>query len=359
MKTTKKDEKHWVEENKRIDVIYNSKEFKMPVHYIFALTNDCNLNCSFCFLNHNVENELSLSDWIKIVKQLPSYARVVFFGGEPLLYKEFNKIYEIVSSRFPCTIVTNGTLLDENIIDLLLSTNGLKNIFISIDDIGNHNRDFSKQQWLSLIQSIDEFNKRRILKDDPPKLGINTVILDDNADDLFKLHKYCHEKLSCDYMNYCLLNGSSMQLSDDMQSYDALSIEEESPGYEKWSIVLKRIEEIREYNKQRDFVSYFRPKIFDINSDDSLKGFKNLKSISDNKKYGPCKIPWADCRIHPNGDVSPCLAVSFGNVKENSLERVLNSEMANRFKKHILSNRFYKQCKRCVMRYDQKFYIDN
>lgn len=358
MKTTKNDEEHWVKELAFINDIYASTTHKMPVHYILSLTNACNLNCPFCFLSHNVENELNFDDWLSIIDQLPPYARVVFFGGEPLIYKNFNKLFQLVANKFSSTIVTNGTLLDESKIDILLQATQLKNIFISIDSIGNLNRNFTSKQWQQLVSIIDHFNKKRASLKSSPRLGINTVILDETADDLFKLHKFCHEQLHCDYMNYCLLNGASMQLSDVMQNFDNLFINESSPGYHKWDTVLQQLDLIMKYNRANRNVSYFRPKYFDINSNSPLDNLKDQYTLEQDDAYGPCKIPWADCRIHPDGNVSPCLAISYGNVKDRSLKEILQSPIADKFKNHLRHNRFFPQCNRCVMRYHKNFSIE-
>ena len=94
----------------------------LPDRYVFVLTNLCNLKCRFCFQEKDLrENRMRLNDWINISAQLPEYSRVTFTGGEPLMFDKFDEIFRFVASRFDCNMISNGLLLNQKKIDLLLS----------------------------------------------------------------------------------------------------------------------------------------------------------------------------------------------------------------------------------------------
>ena len=76
--------------------LYN-EELDLPHRYVFVLTNICNLRCEFCFQDRDRRSDaMTIDDWLKVVNQLPDYARVTLTGGEPLAFKQFEEIFLLV-----------------------------------------------------------------------------------------------------------------------------------------------------------------------------------------------------------------------------------------------------------------------
>ena len=98
------------------------------MQYIIHLTDACNLKCKYCYENKSVR-EISFDNITKIIdneiKQKSKYASIYFYGGEPLLKKQIIKdtIKYIESkkckTKFKYGITTNGTLLDDDMINLI------------------------------------------------------------------------------------------------------------------------------------------------------------------------------------------------------------------------------------------------
>ena len=358
MKNGKFDTVNFLYEAKLIDRLFHNNEFEMPVRYVLGLTNDCNLRCPFCFLEKiAAEKAMSPGDWLNVVKQLPDYARVILFGGEPLYYSHFEEVYRYVADRFRCTIVTNGTLLNEDLIKLLLSKDRFNELAVSIDTVGNTNRGFSPQQWNSLVANLKLFVKNTKKHPHPPKLGVATVILDETAEGLFAMHRFVMEEIGCDYVTYCTLNGTAMQLSDRMRPFEELYMEEKPPLYEKWDIILGQLEKIRNFNDRKGYRSYFRPKIIDLSTDAPISALRIINRDGfDKDHYGPCKMPWSDCRIYGDGSVTSCLGTAFGNFKKTpDLRSILSGPTAMRFREILKKNGFFPQCIRCVFLYSKAF----
>lgn len=341
-----------------INQIYSDKQFRMPVRYVLGLTNECNLNCPFCFLQkHTGQHKMEFNDWTLLGSQLPENARVILFGGEPMFYKHFDPVYKYFASRFRCTVVTNGTILNKKKVELLLSEDGLEEIAVSIDIIGNTNRNFTGVQWDRLVRGIKLFNEKRRRLKRPPRLGIAAVILDETAEGLFDLHRFAHEELKCDHVTYCLLNGTQMQLSDKMHEYESLFEPETPPRYSNWDLILDNLEKIRQYDKRNNLQSYLRPKVIDINLDSPTADIEVLNQLDFPKsQFGPCKLPWSDCRVFADGSVTSCLGVAFGNFKRTPhLRSILAGPVATRFRRQLRTDGFFEQCARCVFLYDNKF----
>ena len=102
------------------------------------VTTHCNIQCIHCFVNHQINEKLSLSlDAVKdIIKEGYDlgYHRLHVTGGEPLLWKE---LFEALNYAFylgykTVLINTNGTLLSEGICDKLANYDGVM-VTVSLD----------------------------------------------------------------------------------------------------------------------------------------------------------------------------------------------------------------------------------
>lgn len=97
----------------------------------FLLTPNCNLKCRYCFQEDDYHSRKNarvtkqvIDDFLAFVSRHEVH-HVELFGGEPLLYKEpFLYTVRALRAHFPETslgLVTNGTLIDEEIMELLES----------------------------------------------------------------------------------------------------------------------------------------------------------------------------------------------------------------------------------------------
>ncbi len=65
-----------------------------------------------------------------------------------------------------------------------------------------------------------------------------------------------------------------------------------------------------------------------------------------------CVAPWMSLYVHPNGDVLPCcnwdLDNPIGNVNENSIKDIYDSEVNRDIRKKMISGTSVKQCSNCI-----------
>lgn len=118
--------------------------------YFFYLTNNCNLNCKYCFENkfnekNCGESKIDFNIIEKIVKERANdkYGKTIigFFGGEPMLHKDIiektvnlcNELQKTHEHKFAYTITTNATMIDEKFAEFFKNEN--INVGISIDGI--------------------------------------------------------------------------------------------------------------------------------------------------------------------------------------------------------------------------------
>jgi uncharacterized protein len=123
---------------------YNSKKF----HLTFFVTESCNFNCSYCFVNKSVQNTISnttidtIIDTIKKKVEKNAYREITisWFGGEPLLAFSqivyfltlLNKYCSEKSINLLNIMVTNGYLLDLKKFEELYKL-GIKKMQITFD----------------------------------------------------------------------------------------------------------------------------------------------------------------------------------------------------------------------------------
>ncbi|MDD3374515.1 MAG: radical SAM protein [Candidatus Omnitrophica bacterium] len=321
----------------------------LPHRYVFILTNLCNLNCPFCFQKKTKSlHAMTTEDWLNLIAQLPSYARVTLTGGEPLIFDGFDRVLDQVASRFDCNMITNGILLTEEKIDRLLSYSRFKILAISIDDIGNHSRGVSLPQWDHMERMIQYFRKARKEKKSKCLLDIKTIILDENADQLFEIHKYCVEKLQCDNHSIQFLKGSSLQHADVMAKMEDIFLETSASVYTKFDVILEQIDKIRSYARMSKKNVFLHPKALDLASDDPVSKICYLneeKHIKD--KFCLCRFPWSSVHINSDGHLFPCMAVSMGNVKDEKLKLIIRSESFKKFRQIIKKEKTVNGCNRC------------
>jgi len=81
-------------------------------------------------------DDLSCTEWLAFFEELRSYSvlSVTLSGGEPLIYENFKAVIEgIVSNRMQFSILTNGTLITEELALFLEETKRCNSVQVSLD----------------------------------------------------------------------------------------------------------------------------------------------------------------------------------------------------------------------------------
>ncbi len=323
----------------------------LPYRYVFVLTNRCNLRCSFCFQEKNrIKGSLTTEDWLKVVSQLPDYAHVTLTGGEPFLFSGFKQVFEAITQKHTCNVISNGLLLNDEIIELLLSTPNFKVLSVSVDNIGNTVRDVDPNQWLEAESLMRRFSDKRNEYGSKAILDSKTVVLDENANDLLDIHKYCIEKLKCDTHSFMLLKGSPIQYADNMLPLEDMFLESKAYVYKNISIILEQFEKVRQYNLSVNKTCFVHPKVVDLNGISPIDNI-DLNFINNGthspSDFNSCMAPWESVHINVDGNLFPCMAINMGNVKEQSLDNIINGLIFTKFKDTIRKCGTVGGCNRC------------
>ena len=184
------------------------KKFKIsefPLNVIIEPGNHCNLNCTTCANNKltRPKGQMNILLYKKLIDEIAQenpYTRIwLDFYGEPLLqkFKIFYMIdYAVKKGLKNISLNTNGTLLDEEMAEMLLDS-GIH--FISIDCDGfskevyekirvNGNRDVTYAN----IERILKRKKERGLK--TPIIEIKAMEMEENAHEIDQIIQYWRER---------------------------------------------------------------------------------------------------------------------------------------------------------------------
>lgn len=111
---------------KTFDGFINDKYWarNRPINIHFELTQRCNLRCVHCLFTHDVGDELKTDEILFILDQLRRLGVlcVSLSGGEIFTRRDIDDILAyLTQERFLLTLYTNGTLIDDRLLDMIAS----------------------------------------------------------------------------------------------------------------------------------------------------------------------------------------------------------------------------------------------
>lgn len=334
---------------------YNNKLGKaiIPLRYFFELTYLCNLQCPYCYVGEErKKNELSTEEWFNIIEQIPFYSFVTLVGGEPLIRKDFVQILEKTAKKTSgkLNVVSNGILINDEIINAFIKSKMML-LSVSLDGYGkNHDINRNKEGIFDkIIANLDNLNSKKG-KNGKPMVDIKTIVLENNLDDLPKLYKLC-EDMNFDFLSISFLRNNNLKQNSVLR--EAFGEEFYMQKYpiepyfdmEHFKEVYREIEAMKGKTQIR-----FSPKIegTGVNVLEQIEqffGYPKDKVIQE--IYEPCRYPFSNMMINPQGDVYPCLSLKIGNVREKKLKDVYNDPKFCCFRKRLKYSKVFEACQMC------------
>lgn len=329
--TTSSAEKQVLQELKQMYL----EQTRKPTFAYFAVTNNCNLRCKYCFIENNACNceSNTMTDEIATVAvdKIDKFCQandidkfeIIFYGGEPLvayeLIQNVVKYCKKKKTKFTFTAITNATLLTDDKVSFF-KKNDVK-LGISIDGpkyINDKNRVFASNEG-SVYDTIIE--KVKMLKESGVIYNLSMTISEDmlnNKEDVINWVK----SLNVDYIAFNLLHFTS---KGDWKSF---------------------------YEKASQFLFY---------ADKELKGhIKSEDRVARNWNiFTKSMFKFSDCgatgmnqiTIKPNGEVVICHGDIktgkniFGNILTDSIEDILNKKQSDMWIKRCPI--YKKKCLKC------------
>ena len=337
-----------------------ASDITMPKRFCLVLTNLCNLACDFCYqIRTKQKNAMTADGWIKLIQEIPIGSRVTLTGGEPLVFKEFKNVFHETAIRHECNVICNGLLLDEKIIDYMLSYKNFKVLSISVDNVGNLIRKNAnikekkwEEKWAHAEKMMRYFQKRKVeLGHSTCVLDSKTVVLDENSGNLLNIHKYCIEDLLCDTHSFQFLKGSPILGCDYMYKFDDIYTKSSAYKYQNWDLIKDQLNLVKKYNFKNKVLGFLHPKVDDLIENDlplndaKLNLLNEIDHIKENFKS--CAQPWSSVHINVDGTVFPCLAIPMGNIQELGIKDIMAGPEFEKFRSVMRKEGTVEACNRC------------
>lgn len=115
------------------------------------ITNICNLRCDFCPDTKRHLKHMTIEEFSHIAKEINPFTDYIYFHimGEPLLNPQIGEFISICNeNRLMVNITTNGTLLGKDK-DVLLNSQGLRKVSISLHSYEANRERISLEEYLS------------------------------------------------------------------------------------------------------------------------------------------------------------------------------------------------------------------
>ena len=183
-----------------------------PKHIDLCLTGKCNLSCGYCFYADEMvgRSDLPLKEWLLFFKELKALGvrSLTLSGGEVFVRRDFWELIDaIIDARMRFSILTNGTLIDEKVLEQFEEKNRrrrLSSIQVSIDGscAEVHDKSRGKGCFDRAIKAV------RLLKAAGYPLTSRVTVNRHNVDDLDNVAKLLLEDVGL----YSISTNSAMPM---------------------------------------------------------------------------------------------------------------------------------------------------
>jgi MoaA/NifB/PqqE/SkfB family radical SAM enzyme len=343
--------------------------FKLPAATVVQLipTEACNLRCPFC--NQWGENGYFLSgarhathmdeqSLVRLMRGLsPRDSMISVHGGEPFAYKHTATLLQLLrEQQFDVMFSTNGTLLTAHLKHLA----EIKNLafLLSIDgDEETHDRIRGKGTFARARTAIAElFALRREAGMPPPFVVMSIVVCEWTTEVLEKAYDVARDfnAFAINY-NFRWFLTEKIGLTYEKHLEREFGVKSSgawrgwvSPDHEKhdYGNVAKALERVLRRKRYRLTPPFVVTTPSQLRGQDYEKYFTDYLNTFGNES---CFMPFYWARVHANGDLIFCPGhpdIIAGNVFRDGFMESFNSELAVKFRKHMLSNRL-PICNRC------------
>jgi radical SAM protein with 4Fe4S-binding SPASM domain len=271
-------------------------------------TTSCNLRCTECPTGMQTlsrpKGNMSLDVFHKILDKLSPdlFYLTLYFQGEPLLNLHFAEMVALARSRriFVSTS-TNGHFLDDRNVEKIIQS-GLSHLVISMD--GTDQKTYEKYRVNGNLQTVTEGIKRLIeakksAKTYSPFIELQFLVLRHNEHQVSQMRKFAREA--------CV----------DKLSFKSAQVY----NFEEGSQIIPTLNEKSRYRQLPDGSWMMARKI-----------------------RNRCHRIWSSLVVTWDGKVVPCCCdknadFQTGNLLEDSLEGIWKNQVAQSFRRKLISNR--------------------
>ncbi len=317
---------------------------KVPKALDIDITAKCNLRCKYCshFDSPGVVEDLPTEEWLRFFKELRdcTIMNVTLAGGEPFLRKDFQCILQsIIDNKMRFSILSNGSLINDEIAAFISSSGRCNSIQISLDgsnsdmhDVFRCNGSFSKA-----LEGI------RILRKYHLTFAVRVTIHRHNVHELESISRFLLEELQLRRFstNEASHLGTCRNHANDIQ----LTIKENTKAMD----ILLRLN--KKYNGR--IFGNAGPLAKAKNWLSMEKACRTNKSSRPNQGHlSGCRQMWNKLAVRADGVIVPCSQLShidLGRINQNNLKDLWQNhvKMNALRQRHKIPLSQFKKCRTC------------
>jgi radical SAM protein with 4Fe4S-binding SPASM domain len=329
--------------------IQHLDEFELPEIIEIEPIHFCNFNCIMCHVHFEGKLSRKKLDLDLLADRLshPAFKNkwlLVASGYEGTAHPDFSKFINRVSDDgMKIELTTNGSLLTDDLISEISNTN-LKYVTFSFDGMRKSSYEYIRggANYEQTLERIGRFRGSLVTKD--TYFNVNYTMMKRNIEEILDAVKYWDE-ISLDQIYFIamrvrpgggkheretlenILEHVNMRL--DEAALDVINnnrkITLASPFYKRSSLASKYPSNILHHIVRSD------------NPD--ARAMLNPRAYYQNGEHPGmpvgCRSPFKFMRIDYNGDVFLCQKFKIGNIAENDLIDIWNSEIAQKIRRRV------------------------
>ncbi len=347
----------------------------VPEEIAFKLTNRCNLRCQHCYQwnedghHHNLDRAEQNEDLdIAVIEKVFAATNAVksnvfLWGGEPLIYREWDKLVDLLE-RDPrwTSICTNGIWIEKQLSSLLKISDKLE-MYVAVEGFQDeHDGIRGKGSYEKTMQGIDLLLEQKRLGKYRGEISINCVITANIVDRLYELLEFWEEK-GVDTVYLSFLWYLSDQTSAKMDTYfsNNLSFLPTENGKPSWyaykykldpDLIDPLITELNRVNNRSWKIKLRYNPAVDI---DEIRDFI-LGSDKPAQQKTKCLAIKNRMDIFPSGEVISCKffpEFSVGDLSTSSLPEVWHSDKFKQVRATVDTCGLMPVCSKCSLLYSR------
>lgn len=291
---------------------------KTPKKMDIAITNRCNLRCRYCYHFESAEDagkDLSLEEWFRFFDELKRCAvmNLTLAGGEPFIREDLREFIDgIVKNRMRFSILSNGTLITDEMAVYLKSTKRCDYVQVSIDGSVPMTHDACRGQG-SFVRAV---NGIRALRRHGVPVAVRVTIHRKNVHDLEGVARLLLEDLglpnfstnSASHLGLCRKNAEQVQLTAEERTVAMEVLLKLTARYNgRISATAGPLAEARGWLEMEDA---------------SQRG---IPSMAGKGSLTGCGVARDSLAVRPDGVVVPCTMlphIELGRINEDSVQAV-------------------------------------
>lgn len=317
-----------------------------PYSLALWLTERCNLNCAMCWVKNKPRPELPLRDWLKFLDQLGGWRpRLTVTGGEPTLYRDLMPLLTAIKERgFYLSLNTNGLGALE--MAELFADLGVNDVSLSLDGLEQYHDQVRGRRgaWQRSTRWLRELLRARGDTGEPV-VRVVSVMQPDNLDQLARLNRQvldwgvdCHTLQHRWFVTPALLEAHQAVMqrrlgcaSPDLQGFLVARVQA-LPGWDALRVQLNHALSAG----RAEFSPALEPDQVAVYYGEPLQPVRRV-----------CRSRWHRAAVLPDGEVTPCLSFSAGNITRRPFPEIWNGPAMRAFRRELSRGGLFPGCLRC------------